>query len=173
MKIAALWRKPRGSVSAVGNTSFIVGGALLVWSGYIHFHLWDTEGYRHIPTIGPLFILQAISALILGLAAMVTRRLLNAILGIGFALGTISGFLISVTRGILGFQDSWLAPDARIAFFVEVAAVLSLLASAALCLLGDSTRGGTTRFNNGTSALDGQGACAERVPIVKYRQGCV
>jgi hypothetical protein len=155
MKIAALWRKPRGSVSAVGNASFIAGGALLLWSGYIHFHLWDTEGYRHIPIIGPLFILQAISALILGLAAMATRRLLSAILGLGFALGTISGFLISVTGGIFGFQDSWLAPDAQTAFFVEVTAVLFLLAGAALCISGDSTRGGSARLNDRTNALDG------------------
>jgi hypothetical protein len=156
MRFAALWRKPRGSLSPAGTASFIVGGALLLWSGYIHFHLWDAEGYRHIPIVGPLFILQAISALILGLASMVTRRLLSALLGMGFALGTILGFLISVTRGIFNFQDSWLAPDARMAFFVELAAVLSLLASAALCLFGDTARRGSASLKDGTSVRDGR-----------------
>ena len=33
--------------------------ALLAWIGYIHLHLWQ-EGYRHIPTNGPLFLLDAV-----------------------------------------------------------------------------------------------------------------
>ncbi len=31
--------------------------ALLAWIGYIHLHLWQ-EGYRHIPTNGPLFLVE-------------------------------------------------------------------------------------------------------------------
>jgi len=33
---------------------------LLAWIGYIHLHLW-LEGYRHIPTNGPLFLLDAVA----------------------------------------------------------------------------------------------------------------
>jgi hypothetical protein len=32
--------------------------ALLAWIGYIHLHLW-LEGYRQIPTDGPLFLVDA------------------------------------------------------------------------------------------------------------------
>ena len=38
--------------------------ALLTWIGYIHLHLWQ-EGYRQIPTNGPLFLLDAVAGLIL------------------------------------------------------------------------------------------------------------
>lgn len=35
---------------------------LLSWDGWAHLHLWQ-DGYRHIPTIGPLFLAGAVSAL--------------------------------------------------------------------------------------------------------------
>src|SRR5260370_27065686 len=38
--------------------------ALLAWIGYIHLHLWQ-EGYRHIPTNGPLFLLDAAAGFVL------------------------------------------------------------------------------------------------------------
>ena len=38
--------------------------ALLAWIGYIHLHLW-LEGYRQIPTDGPLFLLDAVAAFLL------------------------------------------------------------------------------------------------------------
>ena len=34
--------------------------ALLAWIGYIHLHLW-LEGYRQIPTDGPLFLADAVA----------------------------------------------------------------------------------------------------------------
>ena len=51
--------------------------ALLAWIGYIHLHLW-LEGYRQIPTDGPLFLLDAVAgfalaAALLGLAAAAGR----------------------------------------------------------------------------------------------------
>ena len=47
----------------------VSGGGLLLASGGIHLDLYLT-GYRHIPTIGWMFLLQVISALLLGLAAI-------------------------------------------------------------------------------------------------------
>jgi hypothetical protein len=39
--------------------------ALLAWIGYVHLHLWQ-EGYRQIPTNGPLFLLDAVAGFALG-----------------------------------------------------------------------------------------------------------
>jgi len=39
------------------------GPALLAGSAVLHFHLWSSEGYRHIPTIGPLFLARAVCSL--------------------------------------------------------------------------------------------------------------
>ena len=49
----------------------IAGAALLVASGAIHLDLYLT-GYRTIPTIGPLFLLQVIAAFALAAAILVT-----------------------------------------------------------------------------------------------------
>jgi hypothetical protein len=122
----------------LGATAALVIGALLVlWSSYIHFHLWDeTGGYRHIPTIGPLFLLQSIGGLLLGLLILAVRRLWAAVLGLGFALSTMVGFLISVEWGLFGFNESWAAPYAHQAFYIEVAAIVAFGVAGALCLVG-------------------------------------
>lgn len=90
MKLGFLWSRPNGPTSVLATIGFVAGGILLLWSGYIHLHLWNSDGYRHIPTIGPLFFVQAISALALGLASVALRRLLVAMLAIGFAAATWS-----------------------------------------------------------------------------------
>jgi hypothetical protein len=116
----------------------VAGGLLLVWTAAVHFHLWaETDGYRSIPTIGPLFLLQSIVGLVIGVAVVVLRRVWAAVVGTGFALATLAGFLMSVSAGLFGFQDSWLAPYAKEAFAVEVAAAAVLLVAAALSLSTD------------------------------------
>jgi hypothetical protein len=137
----------RRPLDLAANTAFTIGGLLLVWSAYIHFHLWNEPGgYRSIATIGVLFLLQSIAGLIIGIGVVAVRRLWAAVIGIGFALSTIGGFLLSVAVGLFGFKDSWLAPFAKQAFTIEVLAVAVLGAAAALCLVGSvpSARTGTT-----------------------------
>jgi hypothetical protein len=120
----------------VADLVFAVGGLLLVWSAAIHYHLWD-DGYRSIATIGPLFLLQSIAGLVVGLGVVVVRRLWAALAGIGFALATLAGFLISVVHGLFGFEETWLAPFAQQAFALEVAAAVVLVLAAVLCLSAD------------------------------------
>jgi hypothetical protein len=145
--------RSRHPLDLAATAAFVVGGALLIWSAYIHFHLWnESNGYRSIPTIGVLFLLQSIAGLIIGIGLVVVRRLWAAIIAIGFALSTIAGFLLSVARGLFGFKDSWLAPFAKQAFTIEVIAVVVLIAAAALCLVGSvpDARTGTTPAGNAT-----------------------
>jgi hypothetical protein len=67
----------------VATGVFVVGGLLLIWSAYIHFHLWgETDGYRSISTIGLLFLLQSIGGLALGLVVIAVRRVWVALAGI-------------------------------------------------------------------------------------------
>lgn len=116
--------------------AFVAGGLLIIWSSYIHFHLWQSLGYRHIATIGPLFLLQSVGGLLLGLVVIGARRVWAALLGAGFAISTMVGFLFSVEYGLFGFKDTWSAPFAHEAFALEVG-ILGLCAVAgALCLLG-------------------------------------
>lgn len=109
-------------------------------SSYIHFHLWDSEGYRHIATIGPLFLLQSISGVVLAILTVATRRVWAFLLAMAFALSTIGGFLISVEHGLFGFTDSWQAPFATEAFAIEIAAAAILGVGGAVMAAGKGPR---------------------------------
>jgi hypothetical protein len=144
-----LGRGPGRSTSPnalVTSLALVAGGALLVWSAYIHFHLWQSVGYKHIATIGPLFIVQSVAGLVLGLLVVAVRRVWAAVLGIGFALSTMGGFLLTVAlpQGLFNFKESWDAPFAHQAFGIEIAASVVLIIAGALCLAGSasSTRTG-------------------------------
>jgi hypothetical protein len=118
--------------------AYVVGALLVLWSTYIHFHLWnETDGYRHIPTIGPLFLAQSIGGLVVGILIVAVRRVWVAVIGLGFAVSTLVGYLLTVglAKGLFNFKESWAAPFAGLAFAVEIAAAAVLLVAAALCLL--------------------------------------
>ena len=112
----------------------VAGSGLLIATAAIHLDLYLT-GYRTIPTIGWLFLLQVIAAFGLGLAVLaipsrlVTPSRLAAGAGAGFALATLGGYLLSVWTGLFGFKE--VRTGAGIAAgLVEVAAFVVLAALA-------------------------------------------
>jgi predicted lipoprotein with Yx(FWY)xxD motif len=108
-----------------------VGALLLAVSACIHLDLYLT-GYRSIPTIGWLFLLQVIVAFVLSAAVLVTRSWLAAAASAGFALSTLGAYLLAVWIGLFGFKE--IRTRAGIAAgLIEVAAfgVLALAAIAA------------------------------------------
>src|SRR5580698_4518002 len=112
----------------------VVGSGLLIATAAIHLDLYLT-GYRTIPTIGWLFLLQVIAAFGLGLAVLVIpSRLvaasrLAAAAGAGFALATLGGYLLSVWTGLFGFKEVRTTAGIT-AGIVEVAAFAVLAALA-------------------------------------------
>ena len=112
----------------------VVGSGLLIATAAIHLDLYLT-GYRTIPTIGWLFLLQVIAAFGLGLAVLaIPRRLvipgrLAAAAGAGFALATLGGYLLSVWIGLFGFKEVRTTAGI-VAGLVEVAAFVALAALA-------------------------------------------
>ncbi len=56
--------------------------ALLAWIGYIHLHLWQ-QGYRQIPTNGPLFLLDAVAGSALAALLLLWARPLAGLLAAG------------------------------------------------------------------------------------------
>lgn len=136
MRGPGLSRRP---VDLAATAAFILGGALLVWSAAIHYHLWsEPDGYRSIATIGPLFLLQSISGLVIGVGVVAVRRLWAALVGTGFAVVTVAGFLVSVTHGLFGFKETWLAAFATQAFVIELVAAGLLVVAGLLCLAAPS-----------------------------------
>jgi len=109
----------------------VAGAVLLAVSASIHLDLYLT-GYRSIPTIGWLFLLQVIVGFGLAAAALVTRSWLAAAASAVFALSTLSAYLLAVWIGLFGFKE--VRTRAGIAAgLIEVAAfaVLALAAIAA------------------------------------------
>jgi predicted lipoprotein with Yx(FWY)xxD motif len=105
----------------------LIGGGLLVATAAMHLDLYLT-GYRSIPTIGWLFLLQVIAAFALGLAVLATGGRLAAAAGAGFALATLGGYLLSLWFGLFGFKE--VRTTAGI-----VAGVIEVAAAAALGML--------------------------------------
>ena len=105
----------------------VAGAGLLIAAGAIHLDLYLT-GYRTIPTIGWLFLLQVIAAFGLGVAVLISGSRLAAAAGAGFALATLAGYLLSIWVGLFGFTEVRTTAGI-VAGIIEVAAfaVLALI----------------------------------------------
>ena len=108
----------------------LAGGGLLIATGAIHLDLYLT-GYRSIPTIGWLFLLQVIAAFGLGVAVLATGAWLAAAAGAGFALATLGGYLLSLWIGLFGFKEVRTTAGI-VAGVIEVAAFAALAGLAGL-----------------------------------------
>ena len=108
----------------------VIGGGLLVATGAIHLDLYLT-GYRSIPTIGWLFLLQLIACFALGAAVLVTGSRLVSAVGALFALATLGGYLLSLRIGLFGFREVRTTAGI-VAGVIEVAAFASLAVLALL-----------------------------------------
>ena len=107
----------------------LAGSGLLIATGAIHLDLYLT-GYRTVPTIGWLFLLQVIAAFVLAAGVLLGSRLAAAG-GALFALGTLGGYLLSIWFGLFNFREVRTTAGI-VAGVIEVAAfaVLALLALA-------------------------------------------
>ncbi len=111
----------------------LVGAGLLAATAGIHLYLW-AAGYRDIPTIGPLFLVNVVAAGVLCLAVLAAPwRWLAAVAVLGaLQAGTLGALLLSVWVGLFGFVESTRAtlfwPSVRVeAVGAGVLAALALL----------------------------------------------
>lgn len=111
-----------------------MGAALLAVTASIHLYLY-LDGYRTIPVIGWLFLLQVVTGFALAAAVVATARRpaadrVAAGLGAGFAVTTLGGYLVSIWFGLFGFEEVFTIAGV-VAGMVEVAG-FALLGSLAL-----------------------------------------
>jgi hypothetical protein len=99
--------------------------------------LWQ-DGYRHIPTIGPLFLAGAVSALVVAAGLLLRPSRLLGLAGAGVEIGILAGLVVSVNFGLFGFKESLSAPFAVESIVVETAAVLTLVGWVIVDLMKDS-----------------------------------
>jgi len=90
----------------------VLGAASLLGMAWIHWHLYSI-GYRSVPTIGPLFLLNAILGVVAALAVLAApRRFLRLTCAAGalLQLGTLAALVQSLTIGAFGFTETLDAP---------------------------------------------------------------
>ena len=100
--------------------------ALLAWIGSIHLHLWQ-EGYRHIPTNGPLFLLDAVAGFVLAAVLLTWPRPLAGLIAAGYTASTLGALIISLSVGLFGFRESISASFVTESLTIESITVLALI----------------------------------------------
>jgi hypothetical protein len=120
-------------------TTVVIGAVAIMVSGWIHFYLYFRGGYRGIApdtvlglTISRSFALNSLAALVIAEALLVGLRyrpllLPAALAGIGFGLATLVAYVLSRTRGLLGFEETSTTTEAVIAVVAEVSAIVALV----------------------------------------------
>jgi hypothetical protein len=120
----------------------LAGAALLAWSGVIHLQLWS-GGYRDISVIGPLFLIQGITSIVLAVALAAFRRLVLLAAGAVLAAATAAGLLLSAGIGLFGYVESLAVPYAETSLAVEFTSAAVLAAAAAIVLAAPLLRRGS------------------------------
>jgi predicted lipoprotein with Yx(FWY)xxD motif len=117
----------------------LAGAGLLGASGAIHLDLYLT-GYGRIPTIGPLFLAQATSALVLAVFLLTSRGAIVALAGSLLALSTLGAYTLSLLVPLFGFREVRTTAGI-VSALVEIFAA-SALGASALGAAGFSARFG-------------------------------
>ena len=109
----------------------VAGALLLAVSAGIHLELYLT-GYRSIPVIGWLFLVQVVVACLLMVTVLLTHSWLAAAASAGFALSTLGAYLLAVWTGLFGFRE--IRTRAGIAAGLIEVAAFGVLALAAIAI---------------------------------------
>jgi hypothetical protein len=112
-----------------------VGALSLIATGAVHLQQYYAVYYRVVPTIGPLFLVNFLVGVALGLALLIPvghrapeLHRLAAIGGIVFAAATIIGLAISENGTLFGFHEHGYRPAIVLSLAFEAAAIVSLAA---------------------------------------------
>ena len=136
--------RPAGADVPVLRVMRRLGGLAVLAGGAVHLQQYLGADYRVIPTIGPLFLLNAVGSGIVGLALLMplerisTGRRLNlavallALAGVIIALGSLVALYISETGALFGFSESGYRAAIIVAIVAEVLTLLLLAPVAAI-----------------------------------------
>jgi hypothetical protein len=120
-----------------------LGAFSLLAVGVDHIEQYYVDYYRAVPTIGTLFLLNFVSALLVSICLVAPLRRITgrfagrvvtllAIAGIGIAGGTLAGLLISENGGLFGFMEQGYRGAIVLSIAFDVAAMTFLGAFLAL-----------------------------------------
>ena len=123
--------------ATIARTALDLGALAVLATGVLHIQQYYGQSYSTIPTIGTLFFLNFVSAVVVavGLVAPLGRvagryagaiHPLFAVGGIGIAVGSLVGLFVSETSGLFGFVEHGYRTAIVLAIVAEVAAIFFL-----------------------------------------------
>ena len=169
------FRTRRGSVYLAALVFRLGCASLLVWVAAIHLHLWS-GGYQEIPTIGPLFLADAVGGFVLAALPLVWPSPLTGLLGAGFMVSTLAGLLASINLGLFGFHESLGAPFVAESILLESIGAAVLLAWAGIAAAIATTRAASTPPPAPTSLPDNSAVRSNeglRLPITSTHRSSI
>jgi len=115
----------------------VLGAILLLFVGADHYYEYSVDQYSVLPTIGTLFLLNFISATVVGLLLLAPlQRMLHRFgraalviamtSGLGIAATSLVALLVSEQTKLFGFMESNYRPAILVAIASEAAATLAL-----------------------------------------------
>src|SRR5256714_12032872 len=124
--------------SIVARVALYLGGLAVLATGVDHIQQYYANDYSSVPTIGTLFFLNFVSAVIIavGLIAPLGRiagryadavRAVFAVGGIGLAVLSLAGLFVSETSGLFGFAEHGYRMAIALAIVAGIAATGILL----------------------------------------------
>ena len=124
--------------STIARAALCLGALSVLATGVDHIQQYYSDDYSTVPTIGTLFFLNFVSAVIVavGLVAPLGRvagryadaiRALFAVAGIGIAVLSLAALFVSESSGLFGFVEHGYRMAIAVAIVVEVAATVFLV----------------------------------------------
>ena len=110
------------------HRAFRAGTAgLLLVIGVVHLHLW-LAGYQNLSTIGPLFLVAVVSAVLLAVVVAVRINAAIAVAAASFAAGTLTANLFSLLLpdGLFRFKEVGVSYSGGFAIASEIGVVVLL-----------------------------------------------
>jgi hypothetical protein len=125
--------------SIIAQTWRYLGALAVLATGVAHIEQYAVDNYSTVPTIGTLFLLNFIAAIVIAVGLIaplrrVTGRFTDAVHavlavgGIGLAVTSLAALFVSETTGLFGFVEHGYRMAIVVAIVVEVAAAVFLAA---------------------------------------------
>ena len=113
----------------------VLSAVMTAVSAIVHLHLWDEpDGYRAVPTIGPLFLVQGIVGCVLAVLMVAVRRAALSAAAVIYNGLSIGGLVISINVGLFGYPETLDAPFVKESLVVEAIGLVAGAAAFALAL---------------------------------------
>ena len=124
--------------STIAQAALYLGAVSVLATGVVHIQQYYDQDYSTIPTIGALFFLNFVGAVVIAVGLIVPLRRVTpryadairsivAIGGIGLGVLSLAALFVSESSGLFGFEENGYRTAIVLAMVAEIAATLFLI----------------------------------------------